>query len=319
MNSESFEVPRTNDILASLVVAVGLPLIMLAGIFQGFGPASLRHDGPLLASATVGTASSPGQGPGGSVSPELSAMQSRLEEAEQRNAMLDSELERLLSEIGQARDEARLARQEQAEVEIVHRERLQGFAYQVAGMTQRISDGRDSASKLRAELVAAHDRTKSLEKLASDRGSEIARLQGEVVALTEIGKTAQTRLVAVQNLADARKRDADQLTNDLAKERALVAQTRGELASSRSLADQRLVQIGRLEADRRAAADSFAAQILDKNQLMVKRDQRIGSLERSLEDARATSLKQAAALQAADSTIGGLRQAVTSLSSGLVK
>lgn len=315
MTTEPIEVPRTNDLLASLAVAIGLPLIMLAGIFHGFRLPAFKHDSAMLASTTTGAG--PSQGP--VISPEFSAMQARLEEAEQRNAMLDAELEKLTSEISQARDEARLARQEQAEVEIVHRERLQGFAYQVAGMTQRLADGRDGEAKLRSELMAVNERSQSLEKLATERGNEITRLKGEVAALTEIGKTSQTRLVAVQNLADARKRDADQLTGDLAKERNLLAQTRGELTSARALVDQQLAQIGRLEADRKSAADSFAAQILEKNQSMVRRDQRIGSLERSLEEARNTATKQAAALESAESTIGGLRQAVTSLSSGLVK
>ncbi len=314
--NEIIDIPRSNDLLASLAVAVGLPLIMLAGIFNGLRPASVSQKASIL--ATVTTGSSPG-GPVKNWSPELSAMQARLDEAEQRNAILDAELEKLLSEIRQVRDEARLAKQQQAEVEIVHRERLQGFAYQVAGMTQRIADGRDAEAKLRTELVSAQDRSRSYQSLADQRGAEITRLKGEVAALTEIGKSTQTRLVAVQNLADARKRDADSLTNQLASERALVAQTRQELTAARSLADQRLVQIGRLETERKESADFFASQVLEKNQLVVRRDQRIGSLERSLDEVRSLSSKQAAELQAAEASIGSLRQAVSSLSSGLVK
>jgi len=103
MSSDLVEVPRTNDLLASLAVAVGLPLIMLAGIFNGFRPASLSSHGSMLAS------NGSGPGPARNWSPEMSAMNARLDEAEQRNAMLDAELEKLLSEIRQARDEARIA------------------------------------------------------------------------------------------------------------------------------------------------------------------------------------------------------------------
>jgi len=186
-------------------------------------------------------------------------------------------------------------------------------------MTQRIADGRDAESMLGADLVAATNRSRALEALSGERAVEISRLKAEVAALTEIGKSSQTRLVAVQNLADARKRDADSLTNQLATERSLVSQTRQELAMVRSMAEQRLAQIGRLESDRKASADSFASQILEKNQTLVRRDQRIGALERSLEDVRSTSAKQAAELKTTEGTIGGLREAVSSLSSGLVK
>lgn len=123
--------------------------------------------------------------------------------------------------------------------------------------------------------------------------------------MTEIGQVTQTRLVAVQNLADARKRDADSLTQQLSSERDLVAQTRQELASARALADQRLVQIGQLEAGRK--------------EMTARGEERIGALQRSLDEVRGLAAKQAAELQAAEAGLTSLRQAVTQLSSGLVK
>jgi len=314
-DSEIIEIPRSHDLFASLAVAVGLPLIMLAGILKGLNPDPVARRASILATTNGGSSA----GPGRNWSPELSAMQARLDEAEQRNAILDAELEKLLSEIRQAREEARLAKQQQAEAEIVQRERLQGFAYQVAGMTQRIADGRETQATLRTGLAKAQQEGRSVASLAGERGAEINRLKGEVAALTEIGKIAQTRLVAVQNLADARKRDADALTNQIATERDQVAQARQELVSVRTLADQRLVQIGRLETERKESADAFRVQLLAKKQDLESRDQRIGSLERSLGEVRTLTAKQAAELQAAEVSLGSLRQAVSSLSSGLVK
>jgi chromosome segregation ATPase len=301
--SEIVEIPRGNDLLASLAVAVGLPLIMLAGVLKGLNPDRVETRSALLSTTAAGTG-----GAGGANrnwSPELSALQARLDESEQRNAMLDAELEKLLSEIREVREVARLARQEQAESEIVHRERLQGFAYQVAGMTQRLADGREAESTLHTELTAARQEGRSFAALADQRGAENGRLKGEVAALTEIGQVTQTRLVAVQNLADARKRDADSLTQQLSSERDLVAQTRQELASARALADQRLVQIGQLEAGRK--------------EITARGEERIGALQRSLDEVRGLAAKQAAELQAAEDGLTSLRQAVSQLSSGLVK
>jgi len=308
------------DLLASLAVAIGLPLVILAGIVTDFRPSATT--GP------SGTSQPPANPPLAAAddeelrfrkwTPEMSAMKAVADAAERRSSLLEAQTDRMMADLRKARDTARQARVEQAEQELAHRERLESFAYQAAAMTQRIADGRDNASRLRSELAGRDRRVSDLEAQSADRAREIGRLGSEVSAWTELGRSTQNRLVAAQSLSEARGRDLSALSASLAAERADHARTRQDRQQAQALADQRMVRIAQLEEASRAQREEAERQAEEARQLATRREQRIGALERSLSQGEAEAAAQAKRLGEAEATIRSLQEAVKSLSAGLV-
>jgi chromosome segregation ATPase len=313
------------DLLASLAVAVGLPLVILAGIVTDFRPAAAPSAG------TSGATAPPPPDPAPATvadpdpdsrylkwTPEMSAMKAVADAAERRSALLEAQTDRLMADLRKARDTARQAREELVGQELAHRERLESFAYQVAGMTQRIADGRDLETRLRAEAAQRQRLLADLETQGTAQSRELARLGSEVTAWTELGRSTQNRLVSAQRLADARGRELASLSSALAAERTEHARTRAERQQAQALADQRLVRLEQLESASRAQREDTARRLEELGQLATRREQRIGSLERALGQSESLAASQAKRLAEAEATIRSLQDAVKSLSSGLV-